>query len=121
MANEKNLTHKLTADELRKGGKNSGKTRREQKTVRKILDDIMKSEIQSYPQAAKLAKELGIERNKSIKDLFTVVAMLNTLKTAKLCDLECLGNLLGEDKENANKTIFEKLDEVIGEVNKIAE
>ena len=42
MANEKNLipqAHILTVEEASKGGQNSGKARREKKTIQKILSD----------------------------------------------------------------------------------
>ena len=103
MANKKNLTHKLTAEELRKGGKNSGKSRREKKTVQKILNDIMESDVAKYPAIAAVAKKMGIESEKNVKDLFTLVATLNALKTANLDDLKSLINLLGEEAEGENK------------------
>ena len=99
MANEQNLNHKLTASELRKGGQNSGKARREQKTIQKILADLLDGQIKDSPQFAKLASKMGIESDKSVKDIFTMVCLLNSVKSGNLCDLERLSKLLGEQVE----------------------
>ena len=98
MANEQNLNHKLTASEQRKGGQNSGKARREKKTIQKILADLLDSEIKDSPQFAKLASKRGVESDKSGKDIFTMVCLLNSVKSGNLGDLERLSKLLGEDK-----------------------
>lgn len=45
MANEQNLTHSLTESELRKGGQNSGKTRREKKLLRECLEILLDKEM----------------------------------------------------------------------------
>ena len=104
-----------------KGGIASGKARREKKTIQKILADLLDSEIKDSPQFAKLASKMGVESDKSVKDIFTMVCLLNSVKNGNLGDLERLAKLLGEDKENANADIMSKLDAVIGEVDKLAE
>ena len=45
MANEQNLTHKLTESELRKGGQKSGETRRNKKLLRECLEMLLEKEI----------------------------------------------------------------------------
>ena len=124
MANEKNLipqAHVLTVEEASKGGRNSGKSRREKKTIQKILSDLLDSEIKDNPQFAKLASKIGVESDKSVKDIFTMVCLLNSVKNGNLGDLERLSKLLGEDKQNENADVLAKLDKVIGEVDKLAE
>ena len=124
MANEKNLipqAHILTVEEASKGGQNSGKARREKKTIQKILADLLDSEIKDSPQFAKLASKMGVESDKSVKDIFTMVCLLNSVKSGNLGDLERLSKLLGEDKQNENADVLSKLDKVIGEVDKLAE
>ena len=124
MANEKNLipqAHTLTVEEASKGGQNSGKARREKKTIQKILADLLNSEIKDSPQFAKLASKMGVESDKSVKDIFTMVCLLNSVKNGNLGDLERLSKLLGEDKQNENADVLSKLDKVIGEVDKLAE
>lgn len=45
MANEQNLTHTLTASELRKGGKKSAEVRRNKKMLRDCLDILLERKI----------------------------------------------------------------------------
>ena len=105
----------------RQGGIASGKARREKKTIQKILSDLLDSEIKDSPQFAKLASKMGVESDKSVKDIFTMVCLLNSVKSGNLGDLERLSKLLGEDKQNENADVLAKLDKVIGEVDKLAE
>lgn len=102
MANEQNLTHKLTVSEQRKGGQKSAQVRREKKTVQKILSDFLETSAKDNPQIAKLAAKMGLQGDESIKDLFTIVCTLNTLKSGNLGDLERLTKLLGEQTEIAD-------------------
>lgn len=123
MANEKNLipqAHILTVEEQSAGGKKSAEVRREKKTIQKILADLLDSEIKDSPQFAKLASKMGVESDKSVKDIFTMVCLLNSVKNGNLGDLERLSKLLGEDKQNENADVLSKLDKVIGEVDKLA-
>ena len=128
MANEnKNLipqserTKEEQREIARMGGIASGKARREKKTIQKILADLLDSEIKDIPQFAKLAAKMGVESDKSVKDIFTMVCLLNSVKSGNLGDLERLSKLLGEDKQNENADVLSKLDKVIGEVDKLAE
>ena len=124
MANEKNLipqAHILTVEEQSAGGKKSAEVRREKKTIQKILADLLDSEIKDSPQFAKLASKMGVESDKSVKDIFTMVCLLNSVKSGNLGDLERLSKLLGEDKQNENADVLSRLDKVIGEVDKLAE
>ena len=102
MANEQNLTHKLTVSEQRKGGQKSAQVRREKKTVQKILNDFLSMAAKDNPQVSKLAAKIGLQDDGSIKDLFTIVCTLNTLKDGNLSDLERLSKLLGEQTEIAD-------------------
>ena len=102
MANEQNLTHKLTVSEQRKGGQKSAQVRREKKTVQKILNDFLSTAAKDNPQVSKLAAKMGLQEDGSIKDLFTIVGTLNTLKDGNLSDLERLSKLLGEQTEVAD-------------------
>ena len=86
----------------RQGGIASGIARREKKTVQKILNDFLDTSARDNPQIAKLATKMGLQGNESIKDLFTIVCTLNTLKSGNLGDLEKLSKLLGEQTEIAD-------------------
>lgn len=89
--------HKLTVEEQSTGGKKSAENKKEQKTVRKLVDDILQKSVTEYPQIEKLAQKLGVNSGKSIKEIFVIIATLNTLKKANFDDLEKLANLLGEN------------------------
>ena len=82
----------------RQGGIASGIARRQKKTIQKILSDFLDTSAKDNPQIAKLASKMGLQGDESIKDLFTIVCTLNTLKSGKLSDLETLSKLLSEDK-----------------------
>ena len=102
MPNEKNL-RVPTSEEARKigrkGGKASGKARREKKTIQNILTTLCDSKCSDIPQFNKIATKLGLDGDKSVKELFTLVSTLNALKTAKMDDLVKMADLLGEQRE----------------------
>ena len=98
----------------RKGGIASGQARREKKTIQKILADLLDSEIKDSPQFAKLASKMGVESDKSVKDIFTMVCLLNSVKSGNLGDLERLSKLLGEDNvKEQNNGILDELTEYL--------
>lgn len=98
----------------RQGGIASGKARREKKTIQKILADLLDSEIKDSPQFAKLASKMGVESGKSVKDIFTMVCLLNSVKSGNLGDLERLSKLLGEDNvKEHNNGILDELTEYL--------
>ena len=96
MTNEKNLTHKLTVEEQRRGGKKSGEARKNKKTVQTILSDLLDGDAKSLPQFMAVAKKLGVMEDKSVKEMFAAVCVINSYKTANLSDLERDTKLLGE-------------------------
>ena len=108
------------AENGRNGGIASGRARREKKTIQKILSEFLDSEIKDNPQFAKIATKMGVESNKSVKDIFTMVCLLNSVKDGNLGDLERLVKLLGEDKQNENTDVISKLDEVLKGIDVIA-
>lgn len=103
MANGKlkngNPPHKLTTEEQRKAGKKSVETRRKKKTIQNILSTLCDSKCSDIPQFKKIAAKLGLDGDKSVKELFTLVSTLNALKTAKMDDLGKMAELLGEQRE----------------------
>lgn len=108
MANEKNLipfderTKNEQREIARQGGIASGIARREKKTIQKILNDFLSTAAKDNPQVAKLAAKMGLKSDDSIKYLFTIVCILNTMKDGNLSDLERLSKLLGEQTEIAD-------------------
>ena len=117
MANEQNLipqAHKLTVEEQSAGGKKSAQVRREKKTIQKILNELLDTEVAKSPQFAKLASKMGVESDKSVKDIFTMVCLLNSVKSGNLGDLERLSKLLGEDNaKEHNNGILDELTEYL--------
>lgn len=98
----------------RQGGIASGKARREKKTIQKILADLLDSEIKDSPQFEKLASKMGVESDKSVKDIFTMICLLNSVKSGNLGDLERLSKLLGEDNaKEHNNGILDELTEYL--------
>ena len=98
----------------RKGGIASGQSRREKKTIQKILADLLDGQIKDSPQFAKLASKMGVESDKSVKDIFTLVCLLNSVKSGNLGDLERLSKLLGEDNaKEHNNGILDELTEYL--------
>ena len=118
--NEKNLipneerTPSERRENARKAGIASGKARREKKTIQKILADLLDGQIKDSPQFAKLASKMGVESDKSVKDIFTMVCLLNSVKSGNLGDLERLSKLLGEDNaKEQNNGILDELTEYL--------
>ena len=118
--NEKNLipneerTPSERRENARKAGIASGKARREKKTIQKILADLLDGQIKDSPQFAKLASKMGVESDKSVKDIFTMVCLLNSVKSGNLGDLERLSKLLGEDNvKEHNNGILDELTEYL--------
>lgn len=120
--NEKNLipneerTPSERRENARKAGIASGQARREKKTIQKILAELLDGQIKDSPQFAKLASKMGVESDKSVKDIFTMVCLLNSVKSGNLGDLERLSKLLGEDKQNENADVMAKLDDVLSKI-----
>ena len=103
MANEQNLkpfkTVKEARDSGRKGGIASGQARKERKTIQKILIEFLNVKCSDSKQFKRIAAKLGIESEKSIKELLTYLAIINTAKNANLDELSKLTKLIGEMPE----------------------
>jgi hypothetical protein len=117
MANKENLipqAHVLTVEEASKGGKNSVIARREKRTIQKILNELLDGKIADNPLFEKLSAKMGIQSDKSIKDVFTIVCLFNSIKEGNLSDLERLSRLLGEETtQEGNNGILDDLMEYL--------
>ena len=118
MANEKNLkkgksTQFKSGEEAvrngKKGGKASGKSKREKKTIQNILNAFLEDNIKGNEQLEEIAERFGIEASSSKKELFTIVGVLNTLKDCDLNDIEKMMKLLGEDKDASGEGVISTL------------
>lgn len=120
MANKNNLipqAHTLTVEEQSKGGKISGQVRKEKKTIQKILNDFLDSDVVTNEKLTKLAQKAGISTTGSIKELVTAICILNTLKQGDVSELQKLTSLLGE--ENQNSDVIDKLDQVLKGIDEV--
>lgn len=122
MANEKNLKPVRTKSEARARGKNggiaSGKKRREQKTYREIAKAVLSSKVENE-EAKAIAKQFGIDEPDA--KTLTLLGMIRAAAGGSHNAFDRLMELTGEKEQNNNADIFAKLDEVIGEVDKLAE
>lgn len=119
MANEQNLIPNSmrspteVRENGRKGGINSGKARREKKTVQKILEDYLSKKVKSNKNLKELAKSVGIKESQSIKELMAAVCIINTLKKGDIEKLKALCDILGEDNGFSE---IEDMSEAEGEI-----
>ena len=109
MANERNLKT-LTPSEAReqgkKGGKASAKARREKKTIKALLGDILEESAKDNKAFASLAQELGLQGDESVKKVFSIVCLVNGAKKGNLDELIKLSRLLGEDLSKKETRYF---------------
>lgn len=91
-----------------KGGTASGKTRRDNKKITKIINDILSDPVIKYPKIKDLADKMELENDSSVKQLLVIFAILNTVKNADLEKLLKIAEMLGENTINhSTKTIQE--------------
>lgn len=98
----------------RKGGIASGKARRDKKTVKTIVTELMNSKCSDYEAFRNITEKLGVERKMTVKQLFAIATTINTLKDGTLKDLLTLTELLGENEEANNGVFAEILEAVKG-------
>lgn len=121
MANEnKNLipfnerTEEEQREIARQGGIASGKARREKQKTQQILADLVSIKNKDLDMFKKLAAKLGLDGDISIHEVFTMVCLLNSVKSGNLGDLERLSKLLGEDNaKEHNNGILDELTEYL--------
>lgn len=106
MANGNNLVpqNKRTKEEqreiARKGGIASGKARREKKTIQKLLSDYLNEDISKNPKLVKLAQQLGLSGQDSIKSLLVISTVMRTIQKGGVVEIEKVAQLLGEQIES---------------------
>lgn len=126
MANEKNLkkgkaTQYRSGEEAarngRKGGKESGKKRREQKAYREIARAVLSAEINDE-ELLEFAAKFGIEKP-DVKTI-TLLGMIKAAAEGSHNAFDRLLLLTGEKEKDENADVMKKLDEIIGEVDELA-
>ena len=113
MANEKNLISKEDRtpserrENARKAGVASGCSRRAKKTTQVVLSNALDAKISKYPQFAELAASMGLDDKDTVKALFTLSCLFNSMRNGNLDTLEKLINLLGESVEQEKTDVQE--------------
>ena len=109
MANEQNLRpgeYKLSREEAKKGGINSGKTRRRQKTLREIGDMIGGLNVKSE-KAKKIMRDAGIEDEDMIQDVAMMFRLNLKAQSGDTRATELLAKLRGQLKEQQQIEVAE--------------
>ena len=105
MANNQNLVrggHSFTLEEASKGGRNSGKKRKEQRKLREIANTLLSSRVADLPTAKKIAESLGASEDISVKELAVLALLANTLIKGDASDFEVLEKFIGEEDESTD-------------------
>ncbi len=104
MANEKNLTHKLTVNDQRAGGKKSGEIRRRKRDTAKIVEKMLCSELNKKDKEK--VKEISGELE---KDEMTVNALMiaGQIKAAMCGNVGAFQNLQSYLERNSSKDDFD--------------
>lgn len=104
MANEKNLTHKLTVNDQRAGGKKSGEIRRRKRDTAKIVEKMLCSKLNAKDkeEVEKISGELE-------KDEMTVNALMiaGQIKAAMCGNVGAFQNLQSYLERNSSKDDFD--------------
>lgn len=127
MANEKNLkkgkaTQFHSGEEAarngKKGGKASGRKKREQKAYKEIAKAVLSAKIEDEELLA-MAAQFGVKKL-DVKTL-TFLGMVKAAADGSHNAFDRLLELTGEKEQDENADVMSKLDKVIGEVDKLAE
>jgi len=84
------------AEKGRKGGINSGKSKKAKKTVQKLLDELCNDKCSRNAVFAELAQKLGLDEKTTVKQLVIFKCLFNTLKRGNMDDLMKIMNIIGE-------------------------
>lgn len=79
-----------------KGGKASARVKKEKRTIKALLSEMLEAPCKGDKHFERFAKELGLESEKSVKEMLTYIAILNTAKKINFDELSKLVTLLGE-------------------------
>lgn len=119
MANEKNLKPIRSVSEARekgkKGGKKSGKVRREKRLLKDCMIDLLDLNVSSQKQWNKLSK-MGIDpENIDNRTLLTVALFQKAVDYGDVNAFKEIRNLIGESVNEEDEAI-KKLNEVLGKI-----
>ena len=120
--NEKNLipNSKRSPSEVRengrKGGIESGKVRREQKTYRDMAKAMLSATITDENILNEL-KAYGLSET-DVK-AYTLLGMIKASGNGSHNAFDRLMELIGEKEQNQNENVIAKLDKVLGDIDKV--
>lgn len=120
MANEKNLTHKLTASELRKGGKASAESRRKKKAFREAASDFIRTAI-SDPALLEQIRKRGFEKDKMTYQEAMVAGMVFAAICGNPQAYKAIKDTVEPPGENTMEGALDKLDKILVGIGKEAE
>lgn len=106
MANEQNLTHKLTVSEQRAGGQASGKVRRQKKTLAQIGDMIGGLKI-TADKNREIMRQAGIDDEDMINDVGMMFRLNIEAQKGNVRAIELLSKLRGQFKEQISAEVAE--------------
>ena len=120
MANEKNLTHKLTASELRKGGKASGESRRKKKAFREAASDFIRTAI-SDPTLLEQIRKQGFAKGKTTYQEAMIAGMVYAAICGNPQAYKVIKDTVEPPGENTMEGVIERLDKILEGIGKEAE
>lgn len=109
MANEQNLRpgeYKLSKEEAKKGGINSGKARRQRKTLKEIGDMIGGLKVSS-DKNREIMRKAGIEDEDMIRDVEAMFMLSVKAKNGDTRAIELMAKLRGQLKEQQQIEVAE--------------
>lgn len=95
MANEQNLNHKLTASELRKGGRKSGEARRTKKLFRETCELLLSMDCKIGSLNEHMSK-MGIPKGEQTNQMAITISMLKAALEGNVQAYNTLRDTIGE-------------------------
>lgn len=77
----------------------SAKRRKSKKVIKEILSDVLSLPVSSVPAFANAARKLGIECEKSVREFYVIVCLMNEMKEG---NLDSLAKIIEMTKENGS-------------------
>lgn len=112
MANEQNLTHKLTVSEQRKGGIKSGEVRAEKKAFKDLAKTLLDLEVKG--KTKKVMEELGVSSEDMTQKTACLLGMMKAAQGGSVQAFEKLQELTGElGQKETNNGILDELAEFL--------
>lgn len=125
MANEQNLislkdrTQRERNEIAKKGAAASNEKQKEKKTFRKLAETLLELDIKDDEIVSEL-KNMGIEKDSLSYKTLCVLGIINKAQDGDVKAFEKLQELTGEIEQDNNKNVMDKLDQVLGGIDALA-